>query len=124
MGAYGMSKSSNIMFTLELRKRLKGTGVLATSGHPGIINTELGRYSSVSQFAYDSLYPIIEKMTGKKILKDIPEGTSTTMCMVLHDLPDESGSPHDRLYLSDCVDPQNDPDRMYKDLVFNEKKAA
>jgi NAD(P)-dependent dehydrogenase (short-subunit alcohol dehydrogenase family) len=39
----GTSKAANIMFTLGLRKRLSGTGVLTTAGHPGIIDTELGR---------------------------------------------------------------------------------
>lgn len=40
-GAYSNSKLMNIMFTRELAKRLKGTGVTTYSLHPGVIMTEL-----------------------------------------------------------------------------------
>jgi len=42
--AYGQSKLANILFTQELAKRLKGTGISAYSLHPGVIATELGRH--------------------------------------------------------------------------------
>lgn len=41
---YGQSKLANILFTRELSKRLKGTGVTANSLHPGAIKTELSRH--------------------------------------------------------------------------------
>jgi NAD(P)-dependent dehydrogenase (short-subunit alcohol dehydrogenase family) len=37
--AYNQSKLANVMFTYELAKRLKGTGVTATALHPGLTNT-------------------------------------------------------------------------------------
>jgi NAD(P)-dependent dehydrogenase (short-subunit alcohol dehydrogenase family) len=37
--AYGRSKLCNILFTRELARRLKGTGVTANSLHPGVVNT-------------------------------------------------------------------------------------
>jgi NAD(P)-dependent dehydrogenase (short-subunit alcohol dehydrogenase family) len=41
--SYPMSKLANILFTVELAKRLAGTGVVANCLHPGLVRTELGR---------------------------------------------------------------------------------
>ncbi|AXG79267.1 oxidoreductase [Streptomyces paludis] len=45
MAAYGQSKLANLMFTLELRRRLTaaGSAVRATAAHPGFTTTNLGR---------------------------------------------------------------------------------
>ena len=40
--AYNQSKLANVMFTYELAKRLKGTGVTATVLHPGMTSTGFG----------------------------------------------------------------------------------
>ena len=42
-GAYGMSKLSSLLFTLELAKKLKqsGSGVIAAAAHPGYADTSL-----------------------------------------------------------------------------------
>jgi NAD(P)-dependent dehydrogenase (short-subunit alcohol dehydrogenase family) len=42
-GAYGRSKLANILFTLELAKRLEGSGVTANSLHPGVVATQFGQ---------------------------------------------------------------------------------
>ena len=42
--AYGQSKTANILFSVELDRRLGGHGVHAYAVHPGMIATELGRY--------------------------------------------------------------------------------
>jgi retinol dehydrogenase 12 len=39
---YGMSKLANILFTLELARRLEGTAVTANAVHPGAVSTRLG----------------------------------------------------------------------------------
>ncbi len=39
--AYGLSKLANAMFTWELAERLRGTDVMATCLHPGVIATKL-----------------------------------------------------------------------------------
>ncbi|KAK7084539.1 Retinol dehydrogenase 13 [Halocaridina rubra] len=39
--AYGQSKLCNILFTLELSEKLRGTGVTANSVHPGLVHTGL-----------------------------------------------------------------------------------
>jgi NAD(P)-dependent dehydrogenase (short-subunit alcohol dehydrogenase family) len=41
--AYPLSKLLNILFTVELAKRLAGTGVTANCLHPGFVRTDLGR---------------------------------------------------------------------------------
>jgi len=40
-GAYGVSKECNILFTYELQKRLRGTGVSCLAVHPGVVRTGL-----------------------------------------------------------------------------------
>ena len=42
--AYEQSKLANVLFTRELARRLKGTGVTAYALHPGVVATELGRH--------------------------------------------------------------------------------
>jgi len=41
-GAYGQSKLANILFTLELARRLEGRGVTANCLHPGFVRSEFG----------------------------------------------------------------------------------
>src|SRR5580698_2624596 len=43
-GAYGRSKTANILFAVEFDRRHKDQGVRATAVHPGVIQTELGRH--------------------------------------------------------------------------------
>ena len=43
--AYGRSKLENILFTRELARRLRGTGVTANSLHPGVVATRFGHES-------------------------------------------------------------------------------
>jgi NAD(P)-dependent dehydrogenase (short-subunit alcohol dehydrogenase family) len=45
MKAYGRSKLCNILFTRELARRLKGTGVTANCLHPGFVATRFGDQS-------------------------------------------------------------------------------
>jgi NAD(P)-dependent dehydrogenase (short-subunit alcohol dehydrogenase family) len=42
MRVYGQSKLANILFSLELSRRLSGTGVTANSLHPGTVRTGYG----------------------------------------------------------------------------------
>ena len=43
-GAYGRSKTANVLFAVEFDRRHKGRSVRAAAVHPGVIQTELGRY--------------------------------------------------------------------------------
>ena len=42
--AYGRAKTANVLFAVELDRRLRDRGVRATAVHPGGILTELGRH--------------------------------------------------------------------------------
>ena len=48
--AYGQSKTANILFSVELDRRLGDRGVHAYAVHPGMIATELGRYMTKDDF--------------------------------------------------------------------------
>jgi NAD(P)-dependent dehydrogenase (short-subunit alcohol dehydrogenase family) len=43
MLAYGSSKLANILFTIELARRLEGSGVTVNALHPGFINSGFGK---------------------------------------------------------------------------------
>jgi NAD(P)-dependent dehydrogenase (short-subunit alcohol dehydrogenase family) len=47
MKVYGRSKLANILFTVELAKRLEGTNVVANCLHPGFVSTGLARDNKI-----------------------------------------------------------------------------
>lgn len=79
--AYSQSKLANILFTIELARRLEGTGVTVNALHPGVIGTKLFRnlgiintlagifLTSPEKGAETSVYlassPDVEGVTGK-----------------------------------------------------------
>ncbi|HEY6472128.1 MAG TPA: SDR family oxidoreductase [Acidimicrobiales bacterium] len=91
MRVYGESKLANILFTLELARRLGGTGVTANSLHPGTVRTGYGAdgdargflafgikiahpfFLSPAKGARTSIYlassPAVEGVTGKYFVK-------------------------------------------------------
>lgn len=91
MRVYGESKLANILFTLELARRLEGTGVTANSLHPGTVRTGYGAdgdargflafgikiahplFLSPAKGARTSIYlassPAVEGVTGKYFVK-------------------------------------------------------
>ncbi|WP_437946115.1 SDR family NAD(P)-dependent oxidoreductase [Sorangium sp. So ce296] len=80
--AYGRSKTANILFAVELDRRLRGRGTRATAVHPGVIATELGRH-----LPGDSLSTLVERINadlaarGKPPFapKTIPQGAATSV---------------------------------------------
>ncbi|WP_437337160.1 SDR family NAD(P)-dependent oxidoreductase [Sorangium sp. So ce394] len=80
--AYGRSKTANILFAVELDRRLRERGTRATAVHPGVIATELGRH-----LPGDSLSTLVERINadlaaqGKPPFapKTIPQGAATSV---------------------------------------------
>ena len=69
--AYGQSKLANVLFTLELARRLETTSITANSLRPGVILTNLGRH--LPQWQVWTL-----KYLGAPFTKTIPQGAATT----------------------------------------------
>ncbi|RWS00778.1 dehydrogenase-like protein, partial [Dinothrombium tinctorium] len=54
--AYNQSKLANVLFTRELAKKLKGSGVFVYAADPGIVNTEIGRHMGYYKSYFSSLF--------------------------------------------------------------------
>ncbi|XP_074640680.1 retinol dehydrogenase 13-like isoform X2 [Tubulanus polymorphus] len=95
-GAYSQSKIANILFTVELAKRLEGTGVTALAVNPGIVDTELMRHLSIYKSTFSR---IILAPLRWIFLKTPNEGAQTSLYAALSkDLDGVSGK-----YLSNCA---------------------
>src|SRR5918997_5893140 len=59
--AYSQSKLANVLFTHELARRLRGTGVTANCLHPGVVGTNLGSgVSGALGFLVRALRPLMK----------------------------------------------------------------
>jgi NAD(P)-dependent dehydrogenase (short-subunit alcohol dehydrogenase family) len=97
--AYGQSKTANVLFTIELERRLGTRGVHAFAVHPGMILTDLGRHLTADDLA--ALEKMGESAPGGALppFKSIPQGAATTLwAATAPDLVDHGGS-----YLADCA---------------------
>jgi NAD(P)-dependent dehydrogenase (short-subunit alcohol dehydrogenase family) len=97
MTAYGQSKTANVLFSVELDRRLADRGVHANAVHPGRINTELARY--MDQDDYERLIGRL-KESGRELPppKTIEAGAATSLwAATAPELADRGG-----LYLEDC----------------------
>ena len=110
--AYGNSKLANILFTIELARRLQGTGVTVNALHPGFVNTGFGKNNSGFLFkilaavvpliarspekgAKTSIYlassPAVQNVTGKyfvdsKVAQAAPQAADTAVARKLWDV--------------------------------------
>ena len=88
-GPYGNSKLANILFTMELARRLEGTGVTVNALHPGLTSTDFGKnnpglFMKIMGTSYRSL-PVPRKKVRKhpstwrlhQKYKALPENTSS-----------------------------------------------
>lgn len=90
--AYNASKLAIILFTLELSKRLEGTGVTTVSLHPGAVRTEI--YTELktgfkwTTVAYYLVFPFWYLIT-----KNTKQGAQTSIhCAVDEEIPDQNGA--------------------------------
>ena len=114
-GAYDNSKLANILFTMELARRLEGTGVTVNALHPGFVATGFAKNNgrviaalvslitplvarSPAKGAETSIYlassPSVEGITGKyfydsHVIPTAPQGTDTAVARKLWDVSAE-----------------------------------
>jgi len=82
MVAYGRSKTANILFAVAFDERHRKRGVRAAAVHPGVIQTELGRYMDPG--VLQNLIQQIDKQLrtegkGPFQWKTIPQGAATSV---------------------------------------------
>jgi len=80
-GAYGRSKTANILFSVGFDRRHKARGVRATAVHPGVIQTELSRHMDP-----EVLRKMMESFNANQPagappvrFKTIPQGAATSL---------------------------------------------
>jgi NAD(P)-dependent dehydrogenase (short-subunit alcohol dehydrogenase family) len=95
-GAYGRSKTANILFAVEFDRRHKDRGVRATALHPGGIQTELGRHMSEGEL--QALIDQINESGQSFSWKTIPQGAATSVWAGFVADKDEVGG----RYCEDC----------------------
>ncbi len=80
-GAYGRSKTANVLFAVEFDRRHKENGVRAAAVHPGGIQTELGRYMTpeVMKALVDSINANSPAGAPAFKWKTIPQGAATSV---------------------------------------------
>lgn len=99
-GAYGRSKTANILFAVEFDRRHRASGIRATAVHPGGIQTELGRYMTdeVRQQMIASIAAGQPAGTPAFAWKSIPQGAATSVWSGIVAPADEVGG----RYCEDC----------------------
>jgi NAD(P)-dependent dehydrogenase (short-subunit alcohol dehydrogenase family) len=92
--AYGQSKTANVLFTVELQRRLGPRGVNAYAVHPGLVGTDLMRYLSDQDRAW-----LDSRISKSGIAYKTPQqGASTTVwAATAAQLADRGGA-----YVEDC----------------------
>jgi retinol dehydrogenase-12 len=81
-GAYGDSKLANVLFTLELAKRLSGTSAVANCFHPGYVKSAFGlNNAGVSNFFL--------KLGMTLFARSVEKGAETLIWLATH--PDAAG---------------------------------
>ncbi|MEW6270262.1 MAG: oxidoreductase [Thermodesulfobacteriota bacterium] len=97
--AYGQSKTANVLFTVELERRLGPRGVHAYAVHPGMIMTELGRHLTAEDVA--ALQAMAKDAPGGGLppFKSVAAGAATTVwAATAPELASRGGT-----YLADCA---------------------
>jgi NAD(P)-dependent dehydrogenase (short-subunit alcohol dehydrogenase family) len=99
-GAYGRSKTANILFAVEFDWRHRDRGVRATAVHPGGIRTELSRHMTEAdlQALIDNINASQPAGAGSFQWKSVPQGAATTVWAGVAAAPDAVGA----RYCEDC----------------------
>ena len=99
-GAYGRSKTANVLFAVEFDRRHGRNGVRATAVHPGSIQTALGRYMTpaVTQQMITSINASQPADAPPFTWKSIPQGAATSVWAGVVACPEAVGG----RYCEDC----------------------
>lgn len=119
--AYGQSKTANILFSVELERRLGSKGVRALAVHPGGIHTDLGRHMTSDLLT--QLQVRIEQSNpgGEFVWKSIPQGAATTVWAATTPEFDASGG----VYCEDCsAADDSDPENGVASFAVDAQRAA
>jgi NAD(P)-dependent dehydrogenase (short-subunit alcohol dehydrogenase family) len=92
--AYGRSKTANILFAVAFDRRHRRRGVRAAAVHPGVIETELGRY--VDRVRLQALIDQISKERAAECKepfrwKTVPQGAATSVWAAVVAAADQIG---------------------------------
>jgi NAD(P)-dependent dehydrogenase (short-subunit alcohol dehydrogenase family) len=77
--AYGQAKTANVLFAVELDRRLAGQGVRAFAIHPGGIVTELGRHLDAEDIRQIRARASERTQDGKAFWKTPEQGAATQL---------------------------------------------
>jgi retinol dehydrogenase-12 len=89
--AYAQSKLANVLFTTELARRLKETGVTTVAVHPGFVATELFRDYGDKSCKARLTRPLI-KLFSFFFAKDSSVGAATSIfCAIDDSIPFKNG---------------------------------
>ena len=95
--SYGQSKTANILFSVELERRMAERRVRSMAVHPGGIHTDLGRHMT-PQLLGEIQDRIAQSSPGGFEWKTIPQGAATTVwAATTSRLADSAG-----VYCEDC----------------------
>lgn len=82
-GAYGLSKLCNIMFTHELARRSRGSGIMAAAMHPGTVSTRItSEAGGFTRLAW---------ALGRPFMRSAEEGADTILWLASTDEIGDSG---------------------------------
>jgi NAD(P)-dependent dehydrogenase (short-subunit alcohol dehydrogenase family) len=96
-GAYGQSKTANVLFSVGLEQRLTERGVRSAAVHPGGIHTDLGRHMT-PEMRIDIQSRIKQSNPGGFEWKSVEQGAATTVwAATTPTLADSAG-----VYCEDC----------------------
>lgn len=92
--SYGRSKTANILFAVELDRRLRDRGIRATAVHPGMIFTELGRHMTP-----ETLDALMQARGDRTMaVKSVEQGAATSVWAATVAPADDVGG----RYCEDC----------------------
>jgi len=121
---YGASKTANVLFSVELQRRLGPLGVHALAVHPGGIHTDLGRHMT-PELLGEIQDRIVQSNPGGFDWKSIPQGAATTVwAATTPEFADHGG-----VYCEDCheaavVEPQDSADNGVLAYAVDPERAA